>query len=258
MLAGLDEAWIGLDRPGRLARGVPLPEVQLQALDDLPRVGRQEDQFAGQEHRFLDVVGNQEHRLGGPLPHLQEQLLHLLAGKRVEGAERLVHQQQARVGRQRAGQPHALLLSARKLPDMSLAKAGQVDQREHFTGFLFTPGARHAGQFQAKTDVAQHVLPGQQGVVLEHHAAVGARALHRDAIEGDASAAGRDETRDQVEQRGLATARGAQGHQQLARPKGQVDIGQHRFGGAGVLCADALQFEQGHDGAPISWRCIGR
>ena len=42
MLAGFDEAGVGLDRPGRLARRVALAEVQLQALDAFTREQMQE------------------------------------------------------------------------------------------------------------------------------------------------------------------------------------------------------------------------
>ncbi|MCY1427207.1 hypothetical protein D9M71_430430 [compost metagenome] len=213
MLAGFDEGRVGLDRPRRLASGIALAEVQLQALHHAPRVGRQQYQFAGEEHGFFDVVGNQEHRFGGALPHLQQKLLHLFAGKGIEGAERFVHQQHPRVGRQRPGQAHALLLATGQLPDAPFAKAVEVDQGQHLAGLGFTLRSRYPGQFQAEGDVAQHVLPGQQGVVLEHHAALGAGALDRHAVQGDAPAAGGDEAGDQVEQRGLAAAGRPQGHQ---------------------------------------------
>ncbi|MNC49752.1 hypothetical protein D3C75_989510 [compost metagenome] len=149
------------------------------------------------------------------------------------------------------------------MPDTPLAKAVEVDQGQHFAGLGFTLGAWHAGQFQAEGDVAQHVLPGQQRIVLEHHAALGAGALDGHAVQGDAPAAGGDEAGDQVEQRGLAAAGRPQGHQQLAWPQAQVDVGQYRGFGTGVLCADALQFGQGHGRLRsvfyrLSWGGTGR
>jgi hypothetical protein len=59
-----------------------------------------------------------------------------------------------------------------------------------FPGAHFALRLGHAGQFQAEADVGQHVLPGQQGVVLEHHAAFGAGALDRGTVQGDAPGAG--------------------------------------------------------------------
>ncbi|MOA00108.1 hypothetical protein D3C78_1194560 [compost metagenome] len=241
MFAGFDKTRVGLDRAGRLTGGITLTEIEAQAFDDLPRVGRQQNQVGGEEHGFFDVVGDQEHRLGGALPDLQQQLLHLLAGKGVESAERFVHQQHARVGGEGASQADTLLLAARKLPDAALFKTGQIDQGEHFPGasFAFFPG--DTGQLQAEPDVGQHVLPWQQRVVLKHHAALGTRAFDGHAVEGDAPGAGFDETGNQVQQRSLATAGRAEGDQQLPGPQAQGDIRQHRFRVAGVLCADALQ-----------------
>ncbi|MNM93028.1 hypothetical protein D3C81_1053890 [compost metagenome] len=241
VFAGFDKTRIGFDRASRLTGGITLTEVEAQALDDLPRVRCQQNQVGGEEYGFFDVVGNQEHRLGGALPDLQQQLLHLLAGEGVEGAEGFVHQQHARVGSERAGQADTLLLAARELPDAALFKTAKIDQCEHFPGasFAFVPG--NTGQLQAEADVGQHVLPGQQRVVLEHHAALGARAFDRHAVEGDAPGAGFDETGNQVQQRSLATAGRAEGDQQLPGPQAQGDIRQHRFRVAGVLCADALQ-----------------
>ena len=86
------------------------------------------------------------------------------------------------------------------MPDTPFAEAIEVDQGEHFAGLGLTLGAGYAGQFEAEGDVAQHVLPWQQGIVLEHHAAFCTGALHRHTIEGDVTATGGDEAGDQVEQ----------------------------------------------------------
>ncbi|MDT4823688.1 hypothetical protein FQZ97_569240 [compost metagenome] len=188
-------------------------------------------------------MGDQENRLGRTSPDLQQQFLHLFAGEGVEGAEGLVHQQHTRVGGQGAGDADALSLSAGKLPDTALVEAGQVHQGEHFAGTSLSLGAGHAGQFQTEGDIAEHVLPGQQGVVLEHHAALGAGAADENAVEADAPGAGADEAGDEVEQRGLAAAGRAQGHQQFAGAEVEGNVGQYRLGRAGVLCADALQLE---------------
>ncbi|MNV71210.1 hypothetical protein D3C71_1642180 [compost metagenome] len=145
-------------------------------------------------------MGNQEYRLGSTLPDLQQQLLHLFASERIECAKGFVHQQHPWIGRQCPGQTNALLLATGQLPDTAIGEAFEVDQGQHFTRLGFTLRTAGAGQLKAEGDVAEHVLPGQQGVVLEHHAAFGARALHRYAVEGDAPTAGRDEAGDQVQQ----------------------------------------------------------
>ncbi|MCY1506554.1 hypothetical protein D9M68_408060 [compost metagenome] len=188
-------------------------------------------------------MGDEEHRFCGASPDLQQQFLHLLAGEGVQRAEGFVHQQHARVGGQGAGDADALLLPAGEFPDAAFVEAGEVNQGEHLAGAGFTLGTRPACQFQAEGDIAQHVLPGQQGVVLEHHATLGAGAVDGYAVEADAPGAGSDEAGDEVEQGGLATAGRAEGHQQLAGAEVEGDVGQYRLGRAGVLCADALQLE---------------
>ena len=55
-------------------------------------------------------------------------LLQLAADDRVDRAERLVHQQHGRVGRERAGHPDPLLLPARELVRVALGE-GRVAAR---------------------------------------------------------------------------------------------------------------------------------
>ncbi len=126
----------------------------------------------------------------------------------------------ARVGRQRAGQADALFLAAGELPDPAIVRSRGGPPARAFPG----PGFRACrvptpASSRPKRDVGQHVLPGQQGVVLEHHAAFGARALDRHAVEGDAPGAGLDEAGNQVQQRSLAAAGRAEGDQQLLGPR---------------------------------------
>ena len=54
----------------------------------------------------------------------------LAADQRVERREGLVHQQDARVGGQRAGEPDALLHAAGKFVGVAVAPAGEIDERE--------------------------------------------------------------------------------------------------------------------------------
>ena len=61
----------------------------------------------------------------------QELVLQVVAVDRVDGAERLVHQHQRRVGRERAGHADALALAAGQLARVALAHLGrQADQLE--------------------------------------------------------------------------------------------------------------------------------
>ena len=78
---------------------------------------------------------------------------------------------------------------------------------------------------RAEGDVVAHRQPGKQRRFLEHHGAVRARAgAARRAVES--AAAGRLlEARDDVEQRGLAAARGPEQRDELAVADREVDAG---------------------------------
>ncbi|KAG1458211.1 hypothetical protein G6F57_014735 [Rhizopus arrhizus] len=83
------------------------------------------------------------------------------------------------------------------------------------------PGAArclvHALQLQAEFRVLQYVQPGQQGVLLEDDAAVGARPHDGAAPQRDFPLGGGQEPGQQAEQGGLAAARGAQRDDEFAR-----------------------------------------
>src|SRR4051812_4263934 len=72
---------------------------------------------------------------------------------------------------------------------------------------LLALGFADAAHLWAEGDVLQHGPPREQRERLEHHATVGSRAVHRPAVEQDLAARVRNETRDHVEDGGLAAAR---------------------------------------------------
>ena len=65
--------------------------------------------------RLLDRVGDEEHRRLRLPPQLDQQLLHVQARRRIERAERLVHQDDPRRQDQRARDRDALAHAARQL-----------------------------------------------------------------------------------------------------------------------------------------------
>ena len=68
-----------------------------------------------------------------------------------------------------------------------------------------------------RTRRCPHVEPGQQRVLLEHHAAVGAGPDDRAAVEQDLALGGVRKPAMHVQQRGLAAARGAERDDEVAR-----------------------------------------
>src|SRR5690606_22756146 len=95
--------------------------------------------------------------------------------------------------------------------------------------------------------VERHVLghrqPGEQRVLLEHHAAMRIDVAHLAPVDDDAPGAGPLEAGNQVEQRRLAAARCAQHHQELAARNLQIDAVQRLEGSEGL--GNALDGDHG-------------
>ena len=92
---------------------------------------RHHDDARREEDRLGDRVRDEDDRASGLLPDPQQLHVQALARHLVERAERLVHQQQRGVERQRAGDRDALLHAARELPGPARLEPGQLDELEH-------------------------------------------------------------------------------------------------------------------------------
>ncbi|GAA2082693.1 hypothetical protein GCM10009801_42630 [Streptomyces albiaxialis] len=114
-----------------------------------------------------------------------------------------------------------------------LLEAVEADEGEELP-CPFRPFApRYADGLQAELDVAARGAPGQQGVLLEDGAPVVAGPRHGHAVDQDAAGCGPGEPAEQVEQRGLAAAGGADEDRELAGRDVQVDAVEGGEGGGG-------------------------
>ena len=116
-----------------------------------------------------DLVGDHDHRhtVGGKLLHNLQNLAHHFG---VQGAGRLVKQQNIGVHRQGAGNRHALLLPARKLRRVGFGFFCQPHALQQAEGFLL--GGGFVGLFQLhgrQHHIAQHVQIVEQIKMLKHH-----------------------------------------------------------------------------------------
>ena len=94
--------------------GLPSSSAGVANCSTCPPCAHHRDPVA-EPHRLLDVVGDEDDRLADGLLQAQELRLQPLAHDRVDGGERLVHQQHRRVGGQRPGDPGPLPLPAGEL-----------------------------------------------------------------------------------------------------------------------------------------------
>src|SRR5690625_4615765 len=128
-------------------------------------------------------MGDEDDRALLLLPGLQQVLLHAHPGERVECAERLVHQQDRRVHRVRAGDGAALLHAARERLGQCV---GEIGESDHVDEMLSSPPAllgRSFGGLKPELDVLADREPGEQSVLLEDDAAFGTGSVDLPTID---------------------------------------------------------------------------
>ena len=190
-------------------------------------------------------MGHEDGGVAGLVVDLAEPLAELLADLRVEGAEGLVEEEDARFDRERAGERDALALAAGELLRIALVEARELDEVEELhraaADFLARrPGLARA-DLEAERDVLEHRHVAEERVGLEDEADVAVlHGLRRCVLVAEEDAAGgrRLEAGDEAEERGLARARGAEERDQLARLDAHRDVVERRV--AAEFLADVL------------------
>ena len=145
----------------------------------------------------------------------------------VEVAGRLVRDQKRRLGNHRTRDRHPLLLATRQLVGKSAASVTQADRFEGVEGTVPRLCVRdpEVAYLESKGDVLDRVQPGQELVVLEHHADPASQVgdvgrlqpVRGDAGHPDLAGGGADLAVDQLQKGRLAGAAGANQEGQLAR-----------------------------------------
>ena len=209
---------------------VVLVEPGLDDRLDAARPRRHHRHAVGEIDRLLHVVGDEDHGLGRALPDAEELRLHQAARLRIERAERLVHQQDFRIEGERARERGALLHAAGELRGIAVLETLQPDQIDERLRALLALRARQPLPLEAVENVGAHRLPREQREMLEHDAAVGPGPGDRLAVDQDLAGLGREKAADEIEQRRLAAARGAEQRDEfpLAHVERHVVERQHR------------------------------
>jgi hypothetical protein len=232
------------DEPGR---GPVIEGVGVVPLVQLPFV-HHADGIA--DRKSFELVMGHEQRCG--LRRLQDGahfVRQALAQVHVEVGKRLVQQQQARLGRQRSGQRHALLLATGEFMRIAPLGAGEPHQIQHFG---HARGALRAGQaVDAEADVLPHIQVRKQRVVLEHHADApqlgcerAARAADHLATEADLAGTHRLQPGNGAQQGGLAAAGRADQHADLAGPQAERRPADCGLRPTGVVHIELANFQE--------------
>ena len=210
-----------------------------------PGIGREDEDAVAHQHRFLDIMGDDQDRLDRhpPLgPEIEQIGAQRLGGQHVERREGLVHQQQRRVHDDRSRQPDALPHPARQFLRVGVLEAVQADQVDRGERAAAALLRGHALRLQPQFDILQHGEPGEEREGLEDHAHRRCRAfLVRD--EADRALVGSDQSGDRAQQRGLARARAAEQADHFVLEQGQVDIVENQQAAAprlAITVADML------------------
>ncbi len=144
------------------------------AADLFDRALAHDDDAVGELQCLLLVVRDEHRGVAGLVMDLAQPAAQLASDLCVECAERLVEQQHPRLDGERAGQRHALPLSAGQLRGVALVEAGELHEIEQFGGAPLDLGVGRAvaavAHLQAKADVFGHRHVPKQCVVLEHEA----------------------------------------------------------------------------------------
>ena len=185
----------------------------------------------GEHERLGDAVRDEEHRLAARRPDAQQLVLHLDAGDLVERAERLVHQQDLRILRERARDRDALLHAAGELGRIPVAVAGEPDERQELGRLAPARGGVEAAAARAELDVADRGEPGKERLPLEHDALAAPGPGDRRAVDEHLARARLHQPGDDVEERRLAAAAAADQGDELVLGDREVDAVQHRRAG---------------------------
>ncbi|CEI76372.1 Putative uncharacterized protein [Pseudomonas aeruginosa] len=234
------------------AQAVQPERVAVHFGPDPPRVRREQQDAVAHHQRLLDGVGDEQQGETHLFPQAQQFFLHLSPGQRVQRGERLVHQQDLRLHRQRPGDRHPRLHAPGQRVRVGLGEARQADLLEAFVGASLGLVARHlAGHPQGEQHVLPYGLPWRQLVeLLEHHDTVGAGRPDRLSLKADLALAGRDEAGHRLEQGRLAATGRAEQDEAIGRVDFEADPlgGPHHARAGAVFEADSVHRQQGVGG----------
>ena len=206
-----------ITRPREFHAKGPLQVTRIRAHDHDPI--RQRDRLG---HRVRD----EDDGLLAGRPDSKQLGLHAHPRLLVQGAERLVHEQDHRVDRQRPRDCDPLLHTPRKLERVLVLEPFKVDQIDQVFRDLSASVGRDPLLFASELDILPRREPRKQPEVLEDDALAGARPLDLDPVDEDASRGWLQEARDHVHQRRLAASGPTHDANELIFPNLEVDVRQ--------------------------------
>src|SRR5438552_11085065 len=208
---------------------VPRPR-QIDAIDALhgPRPRSDDDDAVDERDRLLEIVGHEDHRRARRRPELEQLVLHERARLDIKGAERLVHQEDARLVDERLGERRALAHPARELVRVVALEPGEADALDPIARALVRVATGHTAEPRTRGHVIEHALPRKDRVDLKDVSNVAPYAAHDLVSNAYLALARWLETGDERERRRFSAAGRADDRAELALLHGEVEIAQRR------------------------------
>src|SRR5450759_402606 len=203
-------------------------QVDLVSALDRAGSGRDDEDPVAERDRLLEVMSHEHDRCRACGPQGEQLVLHQRARLHVEGAEGLVHKEDARAVDQALRQRDALPHAARELVWVAILEPGQSHSGDPVPRPVSCVAVRRALVPGSGGDVLQHGLPWKDRVGLEHVADAVLDSVNGLAEHIDLAFAGGLEARDQGERGRLATTCRPDYGTELARLDRHVEIPQRR------------------------------
>ena len=147
------------------------------------RIFSQHNHAVRQQHRFFDIVRDDENRAGRHLltePEFEQFVAQVFRREHVERRKRLIHEQDFGLHHQRARKADALFHAAGKLFRVGALEAIQSNGIENAQRAFVTLESGHSASFERGFDVVEHGQPGEQRKTLEDDGHAG--VLRRDGL----------------------------------------------------------------------------
>ena len=157
-----------LQEVGNIGRRRGVPDLVGRADLDDASVLHDRDAVA-EAYGFVEIVRDEQDRLAHLRLQREQFVLQLAPDHGVQRRERLVHQQDVGVGRQRPRQADALLHAARQLADVAIGPVRESDQRQFLVGDAIAGVGCVAAELEAERDVLAHRPRRDQRELLEDH-----------------------------------------------------------------------------------------
>ncbi len=133
-----------------------------------PRSRAHHDDPVGQRDRLIEVVGHEQHGPAVLLPQREKELLHQHLGLGIQCAERLIHEDDARITDEGARERDALAHAAGDLARIVVLEAFEAQLREDLQAASAPFTLVAALYLEAELGVVQDRAPGKQRMLLEH------------------------------------------------------------------------------------------